>query len=356
MSTKIISLPRLSLSLLAPFALALSALTGAAEEKAPASPQARPAAKPAPKTVKLGYFANLTHAQAVLGVQSGVYGKALAPSKLETKVFNAGPSLIEALNAGEIDVAYVGPGPAINGWVKSKGRSLNIISGSAANGVVIVVSEKSGITKLEDLKGKRIATPQLGNTQDIAARWYVKNVLKQEDADNIVPIPNAEQLGLLQRGQIDAAWSPEPWATRLVKEAGAKVLTQEKDLWPNKEFSLTLVVTTQEFLRDHHDLLKSLLVEHAKLTTELQQHPQEHAAELAEGISKLTGKKVGADLIGDALKNVKFTVDPLAETLETQAKYAYDLGAFREPAKLKGLVDTSLLPQGAAAPAVPAKP
>lgn len=313
-------------------------------------PAAQPESKPgstapvAASKVRIGYFANLTHAQAVLGVESGAYAKAMAPAALETKIFNAGPSLIEALNAGEIDIGYVGPGPALNAWVKSKGKGLKIIAGAASNGVLIVVSSKSGITKLEELKGKRIATPQLGNTQDIAAKWYLKNVLKQDNADNVVPIPNAEQLNLLERGQIDAAWAPEPWGTRLINEAGGKLLAAEKDLWPNKEFSLTLVITTPEFFKAHPDQVKSFLAAHATLTSELQSHADTQAAAIAAGMTKLTGKKISAELIAAALANVKFTNDPLVETLKVQAEHSFDLGLYKEAADLKGLVDTSLLP------------
>src|SRR5215218_4928494 len=189
-----------------------------------------------PEEVRLGYFANLTHAQAVLGVASGEYASAVAPSKLTTKVFNAGPSLIEALFAVEIYIGYVGPGPALSAHVKSQGQGIRTISGAAAHGVVIVARKDSGITKIEDLKGKRIASPQHGNTQDIAARHYLKDVLKQDKLDNVIPVPNAEQSAMMARGQIDAAWAPEPWGARLVADTGATVVAQEKDLWPSKEF------------------------------------------------------------------------------------------------------------------------
>ena len=158
--------------------------------------------------VRLGYFANVTHAQAVLGVASGEFQSALGQTHLATKVFNAGPSLIEALNTRLIDVGYVGPGPVLSTWATSKGQSIVVISGAAANGVVIVARPDSGIKTLADLKGKIIATPQLGNTQDISAKHYVTVVLGQADAGNVRGIPNSEQVGLMIRGQIDAAWAP----------------------------------------------------------------------------------------------------------------------------------------------------
>src|SRR5579863_4643656 len=163
------------------------------------------------KVVTIGYFANLTHAQAVLGVASGELEKAASPAKLDTKVFNAGPSLIEALFAGAIDIGYVGPGPAISAFTKSGGKGIRVIAGAAADGVVVVARKGSGIQSFADLKGRKIGTPQLANTQDISARHYLTAVLKQNNLDNVVPVDNAEQASMFSRGELDAAWAPEPW-------------------------------------------------------------------------------------------------------------------------------------------------
>jgi NitT/TauT family transport system substrate-binding protein len=155
--------------------------------------------------VRVGYFANLTHAQAVLGVASGDFERAVAPAKVKTKVFNAGPSLVEALFAGEIDIGYVGPGPALAAHGKSKGRGVRVVAGAAANGVLIVARDGSGIHSLEELKGKRVATPQQGNTQDIAARHYLTKTLGQPDTKNVLPVANAEQAAMMSRQQVDAS-------------------------------------------------------------------------------------------------------------------------------------------------------
>src|SRR5438105_669671 len=201
-----------------------------------------------PPEVRIGYFANLSHAQAVLGVSSGEFERAIAPAKLSTKVFNAGPSLIEALFAGEIDIGYVGPGPALNAHSKGRGQKIRVIAGAAANGVLIVARKDAGINSIQELAGKRVATPQMGNTQDISAKHYLMQELKQKDLNNVLPIANTEQSTLMARKEIDAAWAPEPWGSRLIVEGHGKLLGQEKDLWPNKKFSLTLVVTTPDFL------------------------------------------------------------------------------------------------------------
>src|SRR5215212_8807649 len=173
-----------------------------------------------PSEVRIGYFANLTHAQAVLGVASKDFDNAVAPAKVSTKVFNAGPSLIEALFAGEIDIGYVGPGPALTGFGQSQGKNIRVISGSASNGVLVVARKDSGINTLQDLAGKKLATPQHGNTQDISARHYLKSELKA-DLKDVRPIANAEQAGLMTRGEVDASWAPEPWGSLLVAQTGA---------------------------------------------------------------------------------------------------------------------------------------
>src|SRR5665213_2845269 len=211
----------------------------------------RSEASEAARPVRIGYFANLTHAQAVLGVSSGDFAKAVAPRKLETQVFNAGPSLIEALLAAEIDVAYVGPGPALNAQLRTHGQGIRVIAGAASNGVLIVAREGSGIKTFADLRGHTLATPQHGNTQDLAARHFLSANLGQADDSFIVPIPNAEQAGMMTRNQIDASWAPEPWGSFLVAKAGAHIVCEEKDLWPDHQFTLTVVVATPEFLEKH---------------------------------------------------------------------------------------------------------
>src|SRR5437867_1988862 len=219
------------LALLASVAL----LVGASScDRGSASSAASAGAPPA--EVRLGYFGNVTHAQAVLGAASGDFAVAVAPAKFSTRVFNAGPSLIEALLTNNIDIGYVGPGPALNAHEKSHGQGIRVIAGAAANGVLIVARKEANISSLSDLAGKKIATPQQGNTQDIAARHYLVAELKQKETLNVVPIANAEQAGLMQRGEIDAAWAPEPWGSRLIAEAGAKKIAEEKDLWPRKRF------------------------------------------------------------------------------------------------------------------------
>ncbi len=293
--------------------------------------------------IKLGYFGNLTHAQAVLGVASGEFENAIKPTSLKTKVFNAGPSLIEALLAGEVDIGYVGPGPALNAYVKTHGERIRVLAGAAANGVLIVASKDSGINTLQDLKGKRIATPQSGNTQDIAAKYYLTHTLHQEDTHNVLAFENSQQAGLMQRGQLDASWAPEPWGSRLVAEAGAHVVAEEKDLWPDKQFILTLVVTTPEFLAAHPDIVRKILGVHHAWTLRLQREPDQYIPQLESALFAVNGKKLPAGVLRSSIKTVRFLDDPLPATLHTMADWAYELKFAPRPADLKGLLETGII-------------
>lgn len=297
----------------------------------------------APKQVRLGYFANLTHAQAVLGVSSGDFAKAVAPVPFSTKVFNAGPSLIEALLAGEIDVAYVGPGPALNAQAKTHGQGIRVIAGAADNGVLIVARDGSGINKLEDLKDRKLATPQHGNTQDLAARHYLKDVLHQSDLSNVLPIANAEQSGMIGRGQIDAAWAPEPWGSFLVAKDAAHVVGEEKDLWPDKQFTLTVVITTPDFLAAHPDVVEKLLRVHRWWTKRLLEQPAQCVPQLDAALFALTSKKFPAGVLPAALGRVKFSDEPLQETFQSLADWSAELGFVNGKIDLTGLTDTTIL-------------
>ena len=296
-----------------------------------------------PAAVRLGYFANLTQAQAVLGVSSGEFARVIGPSKLQTKVFNAGPSLIEALLAGEIDLGYIGPGPTLNAQAKTHGQGIRVVAAAANNGVVIVASEASGIKTLEDLKGKRVGTPQYGNTQDVAARHYLKDVLHQTDLHDVRPIPNSEQSGLMSRGDLDASWAPEPWGSFLVAQNGAHVVGEEKDLWPEKQFNITVVVTTPDFLAAHRDIVEKMLRVHRNWTERLQKDPDKYLPQLESALFDLTQKKFPSGVLPAAMKRTQFTDDPLPQTFESFAQWSLDLGFVQQKPDLTNLVDTTIL-------------
>ena len=300
-------------------------------------------AQDTPSEVRIGYFANVTHAQAVLGVASGDFQNAIAPAKLSPKVFNAGPSLIEALIAGEIDIGYVGPGPTITAWSATHGHELTVIAGAAADGVVIVAGPKSNIHSLADLAGKKIATPQRNNTQDISARHYLLASLNQADDRNVIPIANPEQVGRMIAGDIDAAWVPDPWGSRLVAQAGGTIIAEEKDLWPDHHFSLTVVVARQDFLRRHPDTVRQILAVHHAWTQKLSAAPQNYSAQLGSAITGLTKGTLPPGVLDSSLKHVTFTDDPLKPTFDAMAQWSFDLRVIRQPVSLDGLFDTSIL-------------
>lgn len=328
-------------SLYWPLRVAILALVGVLGCNRPPTP-ASSETKTTPQ-IRLAYFANLTHAQAVLGVHSGEFQQALGNTGLAARVFNAGPSVIEALFAGEIDIAYIGPGPVLNAHARTHGQGIRVIAGVAANGVVIVARRDSGIATVADLKGRTIATPQHGNTQDISARHFLIHDLKQADADNVLPVANSEQLALMQRGQIDAAWAPEPWGARLIHEAGGLLLAEEKDLWPQKRFSLALIVATPEFLAKHPDLVEKILRVHCNWTRRLRTAPEEVLPQLAAALNQLTGKSLSALVFGDAITRTEFVNEPIPDSLEVFARWTFDLGFVRNPPDLTGLVDTTIL-------------
>jgi NitT/TauT family transport system substrate-binding protein len=231
-----------------------------------------------PLTVRIAYFPNLTHAQAVIGFADGTFARALGDqAKLDAKVFNAGPSVIEALFAGQIDLAYIGPNPAINGYVKSKGEALRIIAGATSGGAVLVVRSDAGINTIADFRGKKIASPQLGNTQDVALRaWLQKQgfKLKEQGGDTqVIPVANPDILTLFRKKEIDAAWVPEPWGARLVREADGKIFLDERDLWPNGKFVTAHVIVSTKFLKAHSDLVKKFLAAHVELTQRINAIP-----------------------------------------------------------------------------------
>jgi len=295
-----------------------------------------------PEKVRLGYFANLTHAQALIGVTRGDFQRVLGDVPLDTKVFNAGPAVVEAFFAGELDLAYCGPSPAILTYVKSHGKAVRIVAGSAANGVVIVARKHSGIAKLEDLNGQRIATPQFGNSQDISARVYVLKTLgaalKEKNGDTeIQTIANAEQLGLFRAGQLDAAWVPEPWGARLIHEAGAVLLAEEKDMWPGRRFCSTVVLASTKFIEEYPETVKTFLAEHARLTEWVNANPAAAAAQINAELRRLAGKALPAAVLQDALARIEFTTDPLRSSVEEFAARAEFLGMLKGSMSLEGL-------------------
>ncbi|MEU1041204.1 aliphatic sulfonate ABC transporter substrate-binding protein [Streptomyces sp. NPDC005551] len=297
-------------------------------------------------TVKIGYFGNLTHATALVGRQEGLFQKELGATKAEYATFNAGPSEIEALNSGSIDIGWIGPSPAINGYAKSDGKSLRIIGGSASGGVKLVVDPKK-IKSLKDVKGKKIATPQLGNTQDVAFLNWIAEQGWKVDAESgkgdvsVIRTDNKITPDAYKSGSIDGAWVPEPTASKLVAEGG-KVLLDEADLWPGKKFVITNIIVSQKFLEEHPKVVEAVLKGAVKTNKWINANPDEAKAAANARLKEDSGKELPADVLDPAWKSIQITDDPLASTLDTEADHAVKAGLLEAP-DLKGIYDLTLL-------------
>jgi len=292
-------------------------------------------------TIRLGYFPNITHAPALVGVNKGFFQTALGSTKLEAKTFNAGPAAIEALFSGAIDATYIGPNPAINGWAQSKGQGLKIIAGSTSGGAGLVV--KPTITGPADLEGKKIATPQLGNTQDVALRaWLKQNGLNADQQGGgdvaVLPQDNATALQAFAQGAIDGAWVPEPNLSRMILESKGKLLVNEKDLWPNGQFVTTHLIVTQKFLEDYPGTVKKLLQGHVESVKYIETSNADAQQAANAQLAALSGKPLKDDILAAAFKNLSFTDDPIASSLYTSAQHAQDVGLLK-PVDLKGIYD-----------------
>ncbi|HLL67686.1 MAG TPA: ABC transporter substrate-binding protein [Micromonosporaceae bacterium] len=300
----------------------------------------------APVTLRLGHFPNLTHATPIVGVEKGFIAKEKLGKNvtLEVKTFSAGPQAVEALFSGAIDATYIGPNPTVNAFSQSKGKAVKVIAGAASGGVALVV--KPTITSPADLKGKKIATPQLGNTQDVAARYWLKkqglSTTKEGGGDvAILPQENASAVDAFASGAIDGAWVPEPFASRLVK-AGGKVLLDERDLWPDRKFVITNLLVSTEFLSKNREVVKQLVAGSVAANEWINANPTEAQKSLSDGLAKLTGKPLDLALTAEAWKSLTFLDDPLPATLRDGAKHAEEIGLLK-PVDLNGLYDLSLL-------------
>jgi NitT/TauT family transport system substrate-binding protein len=297
-------------------------------------------------SVKIGYFGNLTHATALVGNQKGFFQKELGATEAKYQTFNAGPSEIEALNSGSIDIGWIGPSPAINGYTKSAGKNLRIIGGSASGGVKLVVNPKK-ITSLKDVKGKKIATPQLGNTQDVAFLNWIADQGWKVDAQSgkgdvsVVRTDNKITPDAYKSGSIDGAWVPEPTASKLVAEGG-KVLLDESTLWPAKKFVITNIVVRQSFLKEHPKVVEAVLKGSVTTNKWINANPDDAKAAANKQLEADSGKALPAAVLDPAWKSIQITNDPLASTLNTEAEHAVKAGLLEKP-DLSGIYDLTLL-------------
>jgi NitT/TauT family transport system substrate-binding protein len=274
------------------------------------------AARADPETIRVGYFPNVTHAQGVIGSETtregrGWFEERLGPGvKVEWFAYNAGPSAMEAIFAGSIDLTYVGPSPVLNAYIRSQGQEIRVLAGAAEGGSALVVPGDGRISKPADFRGTQVATPQLGNTQDVAARvWFKRQgfrvTLTGGDVQ-VVPTANADQLPLFQSGQLAGVWTVEPWVSRLELDAGGKIFLEQPDA------ITTVLVSSVKFLRDHPDLASRFRAAHVELTSWINAHPQEAQAIVQRGLTAATHRDMPAALIARSWGRLRFTdrVDP----------------------------------------------
>lgn len=296
--------------------------------------------------VRIGYLGNLTHATALVGRERGLFQKALGATKAEYATFNAGPSEIEALHSGSLDIGWIGPSPAINGYTRSNGTNLRIVGGSASGGVKLVVHPKK-IRSPKDVKGRRIATPQLGNTQDVAFLHWIAEQGWTVDAQSgtgdvtVVRSDNKVIPDAFGAGSLDGAWVPEPTASRLVAEGG-RVLLDESSLWPGGKFVITNIVVSQTFLKEHPKAVEAVLRASVETNRWITAHPDAAKAAANRRLAADTGKALPANVLDPAWTSILTTDDPLAAALGTEADHAVAAGLLTKQ-DLRGIYDLTLL-------------
>jgi len=328
----------------------------AASGAASANQSSRGAAK-----LTIGYFPNVTHAPALVAVAQNAFATALPAASLDYKTFNAGPALVEALFAGAVDVGYVGPSPAINGYSQSKGQALRIIAGAMSGGASFVVRPAANVHSAADLAGKKLATPQLGNTQDVALRFCLQqNGLKTRDKSgtvDVVPTQNPDMVNLFRQNQIDGAWVPEPWASTLVLQAQGEVFLDERSLWPNGKFSSVCVIASAKLLSAQPEVVGGVLRAHLSAIDFINREPEQAKRLAGDQITKLTSQPMPSNVLDRSFSTQDATYDPLAASILTGADHAFALG-FLGGSKpdLSGLFDFSLLDAALASAGLPAVP
>jgi NitT/TauT family transport system substrate-binding protein len=281
--------------------------------------------------LRLAYFPNITHAPAIVGEERGEFRRALgAHVAIVSTQFNAGPEEMEALLANAVDIGFVGPGPALNTYLKTGGHALKIISGACSGGAALVARDGANIRSIRDLDGKRVAVPLIGGTQDVSLRHFLKaeglGPVEQGGSVRILPIKNPDILALFRRNQLDAAWVPEPWASRLVHEAHASLVVDERDLWPNGRFTTTVVVVRQAYLKEHPAEVRRFLRGLIRTINWLDAHGDEGRRIVNAQLKKLTGKELPEPVMSDAWSRVTFTTDPDSNSIDAFLRAEQEAG------------------------------
>ena len=301
--------------------------------------------------IRVAFFPNIGHAVPIVGYESGIFGDGLGNKTLiETKIFDSGPQVIESIFARSIDLAYVGPGPAINGFLKSN-HEMIIISGAASGGASFIVHPDSEINSVDDFSGKKIAAPQIGNTQDVSLRSYLlQNGLQPAQKGGsvvIFNIANPDIYTLFVKGEIDGAWVPEPWATIFVQELDGKRLFYEEDIWPNNEFASVLLIGRADYIEKNPEVIQKWIESHDQTVNWINTNPNKSEVIFNAFMEKTLGESLPEAIVSESLSNLEITSDTIPESIAIFAQQADSLGYLgRNGYDLQGIFYDSSIMEG----------
>ena len=281
--------------------------------------------------IRVAFFPSISHAAPIVGIENGIFERSIGQEiKIETKLFDSGPQVIESIFANSIDVAYVGPGPVINGFLKSNGDAIKILAGAASGGASFIVQPDSGLDSIENFDGKRIASPQISNSQDVSLRHYLasNNLHPVEKGGTVfvLNISNPDIYTLFAKGEIDGAWVPEPWATMLVEELDGVRLFNEENLWPNEEFTSVLLIARTDYLEKNPELVKNWLKSHEETIAWINANPDKSKSIFEGFLKKHMGKSLPTKIIDESFSNLTITSDPIKSSVLIFAERADSLG------------------------------
>ena len=281
--------------------------------------------------IRVAFFPNIGHAVPIVGLENGIFENGIGQQiQIETKLFDSGPQVIESMFAGSIDIAYVGPGPVINGFLKSGGKDIKILAGAASGGASFIVKSDSELDSIENFDGKRIASPQISNSQDVSLRHYLaSNGLKPIEKGGtvfVLNISNPDIYTLFAKGDIDGAWVSEPWATMLVQELNGVRLFNEEKLWPNEQFASVLLIARTNYIENNPEIIHNWIKSHEETVLWINSNPDKSKSMFSDFLLGYMGKSLPPEIIDESFSNLTITADPIKNSVFTFAERADSLG------------------------------
>ena len=281
--------------------------------------------------IRVAFFPSIVHAVPIIGMETQTFANNLNDGlDIEVKIFDSGPQVIESIFSNSVDIAYVGPGPVINGFLKSDGNDLKILAGAASGGASFVIQKNSGLELIENYSGKRVAAPQISNTQDVSLRHYLaENGLKSAEKGGdvfVLNIANPDIYTLFAKGDIDGAWVPEPWATMLVEELDGVRLFDENEFWPENQFSSVLLIGRSDYIEKNPEIIKKWINANEKTVQWINNHPDESKKLYNEFLKSYMGRTLPENIVEKSFSNIIITSEPLKNSVYTFAERADALG------------------------------